>query len=102
MFVLNVLVLICLVFIGYQDLRYRAVYWLCFPLLTILFLLIKSNKASMSASVYDALWGLLFFGVQLLVLWVYFSLKTKKMILLTNGYLGWGDILFLVALSFYF
>jgi len=102
MLIAEILALMCLLFIGYQDLRYRAVYWICFPIVASLFLLIKTDKIGWYVSMQEAVFGLLFFALQFFLLWIYFSVKEKKRVALTSGYLGWGDVLFLVAVSFYF
>ena len=51
----------------------------------------------LTESVYD----FLFIGIQLLLLWLYFSMKNKRFINITHQYLGLGDILFLMAITFY-
>ena len=44
----------------------------------------------------------LFFGLQLLVLTLYFSIKNKQLVNITNRQLGLGDILFFLPLSGFF
>jgi len=101
MILLQVVVMFSLAFICYQDLMYRAVYWLCFPVLAILMFIIKYKFSGMEETLTHAGYSLVFLIFQLLVLWVYFSIKQKKAINLTGDYLGWGDILFLAAITFY-
>ena len=101
MIALEIIVLFCLAFICYQDFRYRAVYWICFPLLGMLFLFLKYLQAGAADSLWHSIFGLSFFAVQLLLLWAYFSLMHKKLINLTDSYLGWGDVLFLAIVPFY-
>lgn len=43
----------------------------------------------------------LFFGTQLLLVWAYLSIKNKQLVNMTANYLGLGDILFLMAITFY-
>ncbi|NVM62224.1 magnesium-transporting ATPase (P-type) [Mucilaginibacter sp. SG538B] len=45
--------------------------------------------------------NLLFVGLQLAVLTIYFSLKDGRIIDITQQLLGWGDILFFLAAAFY-
>ncbi|MCD0487350.1 hypothetical protein LPB86_03860 [Pedobacter sp. MC2016-14] len=101
MLFLEIIVLFFLVFICYQDFRFRAVYWICFPVLGALLLFLKYQKAGAEDSLWHSIIGLSFFGLQLLLLWAYFSLKHKKPVDLTAAHLGWGDVLFLAILPFY-
>lgn len=101
MLLLQLLILVCLSVIFYQDMHYRAVYWVCFPILTILLLGAKYKFSGVHDALTDAMYGLAFFGVQLFLLWVYFAVKNKKPVNITKHYLGLGDILFLIAVAFY-
>jgi len=102
MLLIQFLILGCLGLICYQDMRYRAVYWVCFPILSLLLLFQKQWHVGIIDSLIDAGYGLLFFAVQLFLLWVYFAIKNKKPVDITKEYLGLGDVLFLLALTFYF
>lgn len=93
--------MLCLIFVFYQDLLYRAIYWFCFPLLALLMFGLKYMLVGLEQTLVDTAYSLTFLMLQLIVLWGYFSLKKKKAINLTGDYLGWGDILFLVAIAFY-
>ncbi|WP_124582128.1 hypothetical protein [Pedobacter sp. KBW06] len=81
--------------------RYRAVYWICFPILAILLFGLKYSLTGLWDALTETGYGLLFLLIQLLFLWVYFSVKNRKVVNLTNDYLGWGDILFLIVITFY-
>ncbi|WP_158800279.1 hypothetical protein [Pedobacter sp. L105] len=101
MLLLQLFILICLGLICYQDMRYRAVYWICFPFLGILLLLFKQQHTSMYDVLTESVYAFLFIGIQFVLLSLYFSLKNKRFINITHQYLGWGDILFLLAITFY-
>jgi hypothetical protein len=45
--------------------------------------------------------NLLFIGLQLAILTIYFSLKNRRVVNITHQLLGWGDILFFLAAAFY-
>jgi hypothetical protein len=45
--------------------------------------------------------NLAFILIQLSLLFVYFSAKARSWVNITTGYLGWGDILFLLLIAFY-
>lgn len=101
MFFLQIVILLCLAFIFYQDLSFRAVYWFCFPVLAILLSVLKYRLTDFNDMIVDAGYAMGFLLVQLLFLWIYFSVKHKSMVNITNNYLGWGDILFLIAITCY-
>ncbi len=101
MIVLLGAMLIVLGVIVYQDFKYRAVYWICFPVLAVVFCIDKILDSGLQSLLTDSLFSVGFLLLQLLVLWLYFIIKYRKSINLTNGYLGWGDILFLLAVCFY-
>lgn len=102
MFFLQIIVLLSLAFIFYQDMQYRAVYWICFPVLAILLFGLKYSLTGFLNGLTDAGYSLLFLLIQLFFLWIYFSIKNRGAINITNDYLGWGDILFLIVITFYF
>ena len=94
-------VLIILGIIAYQDFKYRAVYWICFPVLAVLLGIQKTIDNGFQSFLTESLFTGGFLLLQFLVLWLYFTIRYRKPINLTNGYLGWGDILFLLAACFY-
>jgi len=98
---LLLLISVCLLFIFYQDMRYRAVYWICFPVLIALLSIWKVQCTSLNVIITDALYGLLFLGFQLFLLWGYIFFKHKRPVNIMDHYLGLGDVLFLLALVFY-
>lgn len=98
----KVLLVLLLLFLFYQDLRYRAVYWFLFPVLLILIMLIAKQQISLQQILINSLYSLAFILIQLFLLSLYFSFKHKKIIDITTHHLGWGDILFLLVVAFYF
>lgn len=101
MIVLQLILFSTLAFIFYQDIIYKAVYWLCFPALAIVLGILKIKQTNFTAFITDMSYGLLFLFIQLLLLSVYFSIKRKSWVNITKSLIGWGDILFLMAISFY-
>jgi len=101
MLIISLSILLCLGFICYQDMRYRAVYWICFPVLAALLFVLKQQEMQWKEALIETGYGIVFFGTQLVLLWIYFSLKNRKLTDITSGYLGLGDILFLMAITFY-
>jgi hypothetical protein len=93
--------LLLLLIIIYQDFKNRTIWWGLIPLLTVVIAIIGFHTIN------HYLWRIwlvngLFFSLQLLVLTIYFSVKNKQLINITNKQLGLGDILFFIPLSGFF
>ncbi|OOQ58327.1 hypothetical protein BC343_11885 [Mucilaginibacter pedocola] len=89
--------------IFYQDIRSRAVYWVFFPLLALAFVLQRLLVGQTPQMVaFESAFPAAFLLIQLLVLSIYFSLKQKRFVNITESLLGPGDILFLFCLCLYF
>lgn len=93
--------IIGLVLIFYQDIRYRAVYWIAFPFLLSVLLILSVEQNTYSDLLFHSGLNVAFLLVQFLFLTAYFSLKKRCWVNITSGYLGWGDILFLISVAFY-
>jgi hypothetical protein len=91
----------CLGYIAFQDFKYRAVYWFLFPGLSLLLYYMKYPKAGNLLTLQDAIYALSFLAVQLIILFLYFTVKNRKAVNILKSHLGLGDVLFLVAISFY-
>lgn len=102
MIVLKAIVMLCLGYICYSDIRYRAVYWIMFPILAVELLWLKGHETGWVQIFSDAGYALVFLLLQLAILWIYFSIKHKKPIDLTKKHLGLGDVLFLIIITIYF
>jgi len=87
-----ILALLALVFA--QDMRSRAVYWLLFPVLTALFIVLAGFSVA-------AVINIVFLLVQFLLVSAYFSIKKRRWVNVMKGLLGWGDMLFLLSIAFY-
>ena len=102
MFIIKIITLILLILIFLQDWKDRSVYWLLFPLLTVLLTGERfQNPTVLAELMYSVLINVSFIAIQLVILTFYFSIKNKKWINLTIGLLGLGDILFLLSIAFY-
>lgn len=85
-----------------QDLKSRAVYWIIFPLLLVALLLLRLLQQFYILEIlHDALINIGFLMLQLLIITLYFSVKTRKRATVIGEMLGWGDILFLIVIAFY-
>ena len=98
----KILTLALLFLIFLQDIKSRSVYWFLFPLLCITLLIIRFNQPiSLSEMGKSVLINIGFLLMQLLILTIYFSLKNKRWINISDNLLGLGDIFFLISISFY-
>jgi len=103
--VIAVQLLIILVLFGIfiQDMKSRAVYWLWFPALVSLFLVcnLVAGHIPIAELGRNILYNACFIGLQLLVVNIYFSVKNRAWINISDGLLGLGDILLLISVAFY-
>jgi len=90
---LKIALLILLTAILYQDVKLRAVHWICFPLLAVAALGFHNWQPDWTA----LLFNFTFLAGMLFLLTVYVSLRTGRMTDITKGFFSWGDILFLLA-----
>lgn len=83
-----------LVLCFYQDVRFRGIHWVLFPLILAGAMALNWENLNWTTIAYNA--G--FLMVLLLGLTLYLSLKFEKWINITDGFFSIGDILFLVAI----
>ncbi len=77
-----------------QDVKYRGIFWIVFPLLLASCVLLRWETLMWK----DLIFNFLFLTATMLGLTFYLSIKLKKRILITNGHFSLGDILFLIAI----
>lgn len=88
--------------IFFQDVKSRSVYWILFPVLTGLLLLLHFFQSNgLVWSWQSVAFNSTFFLGQLVLVTVYFSIRNKKLINVTNELLGIGDVLFILCIAFY-
>lgn len=93
-----VLLFLILSIVIYQDFCHRGISWIIFPSLLVVccicrFLISPSNFGL------DPVINCAFLLIQISLLHVYFLIKQKRIVKITNVYLGLGDILFLLSIS---
>ncbi len=97
---MEIAVYLILLAIFIQDLKFRAVYWWLFVLLFVaLGILVLQHGIDVPLG--NLGFNLIFFFLQLVLLSLYFTIKHGKLVNITKQYLGWGDVLFLVAITAY-
>jgi len=99
---LNTCLIMMLLYLLYQDWRYRAVYWALFPLLLCLFVSYTLRASTLTGLLENSLYNLAFIASQLIFLSLYFSIKYKRWVNITRQHLGLGDVLFLICAAFCF
>jgi hypothetical protein len=98
----KMLTLILLLMIGIQDLKNRSIYWLMFPILVLLLLMLQYQKNhDLLAICRPALINIGFLVLQVLLVSAYFSIKNKRWTNITDQLLGLGDLLFLLSIAIY-
>jgi uncharacterized paraquat-inducible protein A len=92
-----------LAMLSVQDWRKRQVHWFLFPVLLLLFVYQKADAyQGTNDFLMDFLFPFCFLLLQLAVLTVYVSVRSRRWTMITDGFVGLGDILFFLVLCFYF
>jgi len=100
--VLQLLILLVLGMIFVQDIKSRAVHWVLFPVLLLLFVAERYLQQTRLAESWQAvLINIGFLLTLLLIVSAYFSFREGRWVNITVQLLGWGDILFLFSITFY-
>jgi len=99
MIFLNVILILFLFIIVYQDFRYQAVSWIFFPAGFVLTFLISVKIAGYADILSNLLMNNLFIFFQLGVIFLYFRIRFKNTLNIFKNVIGIGDILFLIMIS---
>lgn len=94
MTLIDCVIILFLLIVGFQDFKYRMISWWLIPVLLFLFILKGSSVLTVREQIHYALFNLTFIVFQLLGLTLYYSLKNKKLYNIIDTQLGLGDILF--------
>jgi hypothetical protein len=102
MYLLKLFILVILMTVFIQDLRFRAVYWFLFPVLLLSFVVLNMSAGGQGLQLIakTSLINIGFLSVQLIGLNIYFSFKMGGWRNVAGGLLGWGDILLLYTVAF--
>ncbi len=96
--ILSVLIL-SLIFL--EDIRSRSVHWFLFPTLALLLTIVRIQHQGANVIIQTSLINIGFVVVQLVLLSIYFAIKTRRWVNITAQLLGVGDILFLFTILLY-
>jgi hypothetical protein len=98
----EIIIFAILLLVFVQDIGTKSVYWVLFPVLTALFILLHIVQHHSFAQTWQpVVINVSFLIIQFLIISVYFSIKNRTWINITDGFLGWGDILLLLSIAFY-
>ncbi|HAF29430.1 MAG TPA: hypothetical protein DCG75_10325 [Bacteroidales bacterium] len=98
MLYLKILLLLILVFILYQDLRYQAVSWIFFVVGLALTLIISIKENYLTDLIVNSTINFLFILFQLSVIYLFTWIKFKKKKNIFKSVFGLGDLLFLLMI----
>lgn len=91
------LLILVLLIIVYQDLKQRTIH-VALPVITFILALVI-NYFTFELSSTDALLNLAFIAFNIIVLIIYFSIKSKKIVNPIDTAIGLGDIVFFIAIT---
>ena len=95
-FALNIILIAVLILVAYQDMKMRLIH-VMLPLV-IFGLGITINWIFMEFAYLQWIWSLLFLILDFAIVTIYFSVKNRKYVNPFDALVGWGDVLFLIAL----
>lgn len=102
MLLLNSLIIFLLITIFWEDLKLRSVHWFLFPALAICLFCYEYKNSGLTATTLNTVSNLAFIALQTSILTIYISIKQRKLTNIFKNMIGLGDLLFFVALAFYF
>jgi len=91
-----------LLILAIQDFRLRAVHWILFPILLVLFITDSLSQVDLKDYISGTAINLLLIIAQGVILFIYYSVQGKKLNQIMNSVLGLGDILFIIIMAFAF
>lgn len=92
------LLVIILWWMTLEDVRYRAVSLWTYPVLFIGLLLSSVYTSTLEQTLWNIQGNLLIIVIQLTSLWLYLVIKHRAIVNPMQGFLGWGDVLFWLAI----
>ena len=95
----SLITLLLLVWIVYQDFRFRAVAWIIFPALLSVLLVSSALEQNIRYAMERLVLNSLFVLFQLILVYLYFRIRQVKFNVLLNNYIGPGDLVFFFAVA---
>ncbi|MGB3948985.1 MAG: hypothetical protein WBM13_13455, partial [Bacteroidia bacterium] len=101
-YLIDIIIVLLLLLIVWQDFRYRLISW---PLIPLIFISFSAKgfflKPFIELTNYTIV-NICFISLQLAILTLYVSIKNKKITNIINSQLGLGDILFFISITIAF
>lgn len=88
--------------LSWQDFRSRRIAWWLLPVLAGVLLIASLQKNSASESGREFSFNIVFLCIQFLFLWIWFSVKQKKITKIIDTQIGLGDVLFMICIALAF
>jgi len=99
---IQILIVLLLAVLVYQDFKFRAISWIPLPILFVGFFILAEQGNTLAEISRFFLCNLLFVFLQLAALFVFFFIKEKRIFNIINTYHGLGDVLFTIVLCMAF
>lgn len=96
----NITLICLLILIVYQDFRFRGINW--FILFLTMINMLITRLLEQPINIFEEAIKLGFLTINFLVLFVYYSIKNKRITNIVNKYLGIADILLFIGICFVF
>jgi Flp pilus assembly protein protease CpaA len=88
--------------LSWQDFRSRQIAWWLLPVLAVVFFLSACAKNSTREIGIGFSLNLVFLCMQFVFVWIWFSVKEKKLSKLIDTQIGLGDVLFMICVALAF
>ena len=98
----KIALLVVLIFIAYQDFRYREIHFVLFLLLSIFFFIDGNTYIAISKYLLNILYNMIFVLAQFLFVYIFYAIRGYGIKSLVIDIIGIGDILFIFILSLAF
>lgn len=85
--------------LSWQDFRSRQIAWWLLPVLVVVFFAGAFDENSVQEIGRGFATNMIFLCLQFLFVWIWFSVKQKKMSKLIDAQIGLGDILFMICVA---
>jgi hypothetical protein len=93
---------ITLAIIAYQDFRYRAIHWLLFLFVSVLFIIDGLLTVQLIQYVFNIIFNILLIMIQFLMLYLFYIYRGRNLKTIVSSFIGVGDIIFILILSLAF
>lgn len=99
---IHVILFALLLIAAYQDFKWRGIHWIIIPFLAGLFLFFSARENTLKEVLNNAFINVCFVLLQFLLISIWFSIKSGKLVNVLKQHIGIGDLLFFVCLCFAF